>query len=77
MGDAGPHDLLRTAMRQVRVLEKNAALPGPNQAGDGAEHGGLARAVAADERHDLALAYVQGGPAHGVDTAVENIHVLE
>jgi hypothetical protein len=59
MGDACAHDLLRAAMHQIRVLEKNAALAGPDQPGNGAEHGRLARAVAADEGHYLALAHVQ------------------
>jgi hypothetical protein len=54
VAEAAGDDLVRRELRDVLALEGDAALLGPEQAGDGAQGGGLARAVAADERDDAA-----------------------
>ena len=46
------------------------------QAGDGVERGGLARAVGADEGDDLALVDLEGDALDGVYVAVVDVHVL-
>src|SRR2546425_3252637 len=75
--DAEPDDLVRRELREVLAAERQ--LPGawPQHAGDRAKRGGLARAVAADERHDLALLDAEGHALERVDVAVVGVDVRE
>ena len=57
--------------------KSDMAAAGLEQAGDGVERGGLARAVGADEGDDLALVDLEGDALDGVDVAVVDVHVLD
>ena len=70
-------DLVRRDGVEVLPLEAHAAAARVEQTGNGVQHGGFARAVRADERHDLAGVDVEGHALHGVDAAVENIQVCD
>ena len=45
--------------------------------GDGVQRGGLAGAVRADERDDLALVYLEGNVTQRMNQAVVNVDVLD
>ena len=55
LGQALSHDVVRLDMGNVLIQEGDAAAAGAQNAGNGLQNGGLARAVRADQRHDLAL----------------------
>ena len=53
------------------------ALPGSQDAGNGAQRRRLSCAVAADERHDLALLDAQRDPMQRLDRAVADRQVFD
>ena len=55
MREAEAHDLVRREAREVLPQEGDLAHARLDEPGDGAQDGGLARAVGPDERDDLAL----------------------
>ena len=89
MGQTLGHDLVRRHAAQIFAQELDGAGLGPEQAGnglqggaldqsgDGAQSGGFARTVGADQRDDLALMYFKGHALDGVDTAVIDIDVID
>ena len=61
----------------VLSLEGDRAALRRQQAGDGVQRGGLAGAVRADERDDLALVYLEGNVTQRMNQAVVNVDVLD
>jgi hypothetical protein len=57
------------------ALEAHGAPPGLHEAEDGAQRRGLARAVGADQRHDLPGLDGQRDPAQRPDIAVVSVNV--
>ncbi len=74
--DALTYQLVRRNALYLLAREDDLALPRRQEAVDGAERRGLARAVGADQGDDLALLDVQGDPAQGLDVPVVAVHVL-
>jgi hypothetical protein len=74
-----PHadDLVRRAARDVLALEGDRPLPRLVEAVDRAQRGRLARAVRADQRHDLPVADLERDALQGLDRAVEGVDVLD
>ena len=70
-------DLVRREFGDVLTLEADAALLRAEQAGDGAQGGGLARAVAADERDDPTGLDGERHVAQRADGAVADFKVLD
>ena len=77
LDDALGHDLVRLGLAEVLAVEPDLAVPWPDEPADRVERRALARAVAADQRDDLALHDVERDPAKGVDAAVEGVDVLD
>jgi hypothetical protein len=70
--DAGLADPLRAAAGEVLPVEKDFAGPGLQDAADGQDQGGLARAVRAEERGDLAGRDLDRDlPDHGAAAALD------
>ncbi|KAI3478981.1 hypothetical protein L1887_59004 [Cichorium endivia] len=69
-GDALAHDLVRGQLGDVLALEAHGAAAGARRAAEGHEQRGLARAVGADQRDDLAVVDMQAHAVHGADGAV-------
>ena len=68
----GAHAVKRLVVEpDLAVLEL-----GRVDAGDGAQRRGLAGAVAAEEREDLALVHLEGDPLHDVALAVVGVEVV-
>ena len=63
-------------MGDVPVLEPDAARGDASEAGDGSQHGGLARPVGADEADDLALGDGQRDALERLDLAVVDVEIL-
>ena len=70
------HDV-RGQVADVLAFQQHLALAGVQQAGDGAQGGGLAGAVGADEGDDLALLDREGDAHQGMDVAVVGVDVFQ
>ena len=77
VADAQFHDLVRRSAGDVLASEAYYALFRVQQSGDDAQRGGLARAVGANQRHDLACVHVQGDVEQRLKVAVGGLHVVE
>ena len=77
LGQALFNYLVRRQLGDVLAAELYGARPGAEQARDGLQCRGLARAVRAYEGHDLALVHVEGHSLYGVDGAVIDVDVLD
>src|SRR5215472_16751504 len=67
----------RRQMRAVAALERDRALVGVIEAADGVEQGGLAGAIRADDRHDLAALDAQADPIDGDESAEPHAHAVD
>jgi hypothetical protein len=72
-GDAPAGDLVGGPAGEVGPFVQDRALLGGREARDGSERGGLAGAVAAEQRHYLALAHVQRQPVQDVGQPVVRV----
>ena len=70
-------DLVRRRHRDVAPLEADAALAGAVEPVDRAKRRRLARAVGADQRHDLACADPERDALERVDRAVVEVDVVQ
>ena len=59
------------------AVEQDLPRPRAQQAGDGPQHGGLARRVGAHQGHQLARAHLEADPVEGLEVAVERVHALK
>src|SRR5438105_13009014 len=75
--DPARDDLVRGHAGQRAAVEDDAAAARNQQPRDGLEGGGLAGAVVAEQRHDLAAAHLEGHTAQGVDLAVVHVQALQ
>ena len=69
-------DLLRRHPGQITAGEFNGPLPGRQQAGNGAQGGALAGAVAADEGHHLAFPDVEGDALEHRQAAISGLEAF-
>jgi hypothetical protein len=69
------HDEGRVAGGDVLALELDRTLAGVDDAGDGFQDRGLARAVGAEHGGDLAAAHLQADPTNRLDRAVGALDV--
>ena len=76
VGDASAHHLVGRGGDEVLALEDDGAARRSEQAGDGPHHRGLARAVAPDDRHELALGDLETQPLERADLPVVDDQVL-
>jgi hypothetical protein len=74
--DAQRDHVMGRHVGQVLSVETDGSLSGDEEAADRVEGGGLACAVGADERDDLALFDRQGDPLERVDVAVVGVEVV-
>ena len=74
-----PSATMRSVGARVMSAPSKAIAPGrrPQEAGDRPEGRGLAGAVRADQRDELALADRQGDALEGPDVAVADVDVVE
>ena len=70
------NDLVRRQARQVLALEVDPAALDLDQARDRAQGGGFARAVCADQGHDLPLLHPEGNALDGLDAAVAHAKII-
>ena len=77
MGQPQPDDRVGGDGLEVRAVQRDGAGGSPKQAGDGVQRGGLARAVGADQGHQLAVAHRQGNALEGVDRAVKYMQIFD
>ncbi|MCY1313703.1 hypothetical protein D9M70_642510 [compost metagenome] len=77
MAQALLNDVGRVLRGDVLALELDAALARVDDAADGLEDGGLARAVGAEHGGDLAAAHLQAHTADGLDGAVGALHIQQ
>ncbi len=75
--DAEPRDLVHRELRDVASLKQNAAVAGAGAAKDRHHQRGLARAVAADQRDDLALIDIETDAVQDRQHAVTGGDVLD
>ena len=75
-GDALGDDAVGAEGGDVLALEVDAAVGGLHQSGNGAQGGGFARAVGADEGDDLALGYLKGDALYGLNAAVAYLQFI-
>src|SRR2546425_4558477 len=75
--DAEADDAVGAQGIEARAVEAHGAVPRPHEAEDRAQRGGLAGAVGADQRDDLAALDGQRQPAQGPDAAVVGVDVGE
>ena len=68
-GDAAGDDLLRRFAVDALIQEGDCTVGDLIDAGEHVEHGGLARAVGADQRDDLALIHMEADVVHGAQAA--------
>ena len=76
-GDAGRDDLVDGLAQQLLAVPEDGPGAGLHQAGDGAQGGGLAGAVGADQRDDLAVGHLQRDAPEGLDAAVADMEVFD
>src|SRR5216684_4039822 len=77
MGEPERDQRLRLVALDGRAIEDDRAALRPDEAGDDAQSGGLAGAVRAEERDDLALAHLQRDAVQGAHGAVGGMHVSQ
>lgn len=77
VGEAQGDDLVRGDVGEGFAVEDDAAADRFEQAGEGAQGGGLAGAVGADEGDDLAGLDGEGDALDGFDLAVGDAEVLD
>ena len=77
VGQAQIDDGIGRDLLQILAVQRDGAGGGVQQAGDGVQRGGLARAVGADEGHQLAVADGQGDALQGVDSPVKDVQVFD
>ena len=75
--DARLDSLLGIELRDVATLEMDLSTLGPHQARDAAHGGGLARAVGANQGHDLTLVHSQGDTLQGTNNTVTDVDVAQ
>ena len=75
--DPQAHDAVGGEAVEALPVEDHGAPARPHRAEDGAEGGGLAGAVGADEGDDLPRLDGERDPAQGADIAVVGVHVVE
>ena len=73
---AEPDNLVRGCLDEILPLKLDAAGLGCDQPGDRMQNGGLASAVCADQRDDLALVDLKGHAFDGIDDAVINLQIF-
>ena len=76
LGQAHLHDLVGRDVGKGLAQEGDGAGPAVQQARDGIQRGGFARAVGADEGDDLTLLHLEGNVLDGVDAAVVDVEVF-
>ena len=69
-------DAVRGEAGDVLPLEVDAAMGGLDQSGDGAQRGGFARAVCANQSDDLPLRHLKGDALDGLNTAVADLQFI-
>ena len=75
-GDALGNDAVGAEGGDILALEVDTAMGGFHQSGNGAQRGGFARAVGADEGDDLPLGYLKGDALHGLNAAVAYLQFI-
>ena len=76
MRHAEADDLVRRCFDKILPLKDDAAGFRCDKPGDGVQNGGLARAVCADQRDDLALIDLKGHALDGVDHAIVDLQII-
>src|SRR5206468_7339066 len=71
------YDLVGRRLVEALVLEGDGPGTGPEEAGDRLQCGGLTRAVAADEGHNLLRLDMKRDAFEGVDIAVISMYVIQ
>ena len=74
-GHAARDDAVGGRRRELFSVKPNAALDRPQNARDRLQAGALARTVASDQRHELAVADRQAGAAQRFDRAVSDAQI--
>ena len=77
VGDAGRHHGRRAQAADPPAVQRHGAPAQRQQAGHGPQRGGLARAVAPDERDDLAGAHLERDAPHGHDVPVARLDAVK
>src|SRR6266702_4665583 len=75
--DPGAGDMVRGAADELAVLEPHRALTLADDAHDGFERGGLAGAVAAQQRHHFAREHLERRPVQDVGFAVPGLQCVD
>ncbi len=77
LGHAEAHDLVAWVLKQVDAVEDDAAFHGVHKAADGEQGRALARAVGAEQGHNLAFVHVQGDAVQHLHLAVGDVEILD
>jgi hypothetical protein len=77
VADTATDDVVGRGAGEHAILEVDRALAGDQQSGDRLERGGLAGAVVAEQRDDLAAAHLQRDPLQGADLAVVDVEAVK
>ena len=72
-----PHERVRRDCADVDPVEHNPARGRPQQAGYGAQGGGLSGAITAQHGDNLPLCHGQGDATHGLNVAVVDVQVVD
>jgi hypothetical protein len=75
--DTHPHDLFSGDAHDALSLVQDITAIGPEQAGNRAQGGGLARPIGADQRDDLSCIDVEGDALNGADRAICHMQVID
>src|SRR5581483_12492497 len=70
-------DAVRRQAVDAGAVEQDPAAAGPQQPGDGPQHGRLAGAVRADQGHDLALLHLERDALERGDVAVVGVEIVD
>ncbi len=77
LGNAEHDDFMRRKFVDGPAVPEDLPAPGAQDAADGHQRGGFARAVGADERDDLAVVHMERDVPQGLDIAVIGIHTAQ
>ena len=77
VADPQAHHGVGRAAGEQAILQMDPALPRRQQSGDRLERRGLARAVVAEERDDLAAAHLQRDVLEGADLSVVDVEAVK
>ena len=77
VGDPRPDDLVRGSPVDPAPVEVDASGAGPQEAGDGAQQGGLAGAVRSDQRDDLSPLHLERDAVQRRQAAIAGDQVLD